>query len=268
VPDIAPFQTATADINVAVDGSVNMMTTASFSISLDNAVACKKSVSATAKFTIHSDDIPNDTTTETADSDKAPWTKWGAPGFEDLADEVWSRDVQGNGNYRFYGENFTSHSDTALVSPDLVVGAASNFVVTFAHAHDFESSPQNPGQPDTHWDGGLIEISNDGGATWKDVSAVANPGYNGTIANVIGADNPLADRPAYIARNAAWPNTNNVTLNFGMAFANQTVKIRFRIGTDAAAGVPDYLGWYIDDIAVQGITNKPFRTVKTNSKVC
>jgi hypothetical protein len=267
LPGIAPFQTATADVDVAASDSVAALTKAKFTIKLENAAACNASVSSQVTIRVQTDDLPNDTTTETVDSDKAPWIKWGAPGYESLTDDVWSRDEQASGNVRFYGQNFPSHSDTALESPDLVVGAAA-LVVTFAHAHDFESSPQNPGQADTRWDGGLVEITSDGGATWKDVSGFANPGYNGVIANVPDADNPLADRPAFVGRNPAWPSTNTVTLNLGNGFAGKTVKIRFRIGTDAAAGVPDYLGWYLDNIAVQGITNKPFRTVKGDAADC
>jgi len=267
LPSIAPFETGAADIVVALDGSFKAITKAQLTVTLDNPAACNPSLAEPVGIRVHMDDLPNDATIESADSDKAPWVKWGAPAYEDLAAGIWQHDEQANGNFRFYAEDFPTHSDTALVSPDLVVGGA-NLVVTFAHAHDFEVSPQEPGDPDTLWDGGLIEISSDGAMSWQDVSVFANPGYNGVIANVPDAGNPLADRPAYIQQNQAWPNTNKVTLDFGAAFANKTVKLRFRLGTDAAEGVPDFLGWYVDDIAVQGIINKPFRTVKADAAKC
>ncbi len=266
IQSISPFGIGTATLDVALDPGVTMITDAAFAVTLA-AATCTPSVMATRTLRLNVDDTANASATETADSENAPWTKWGAPGFEVVANEIWSRDLQANGNYRFYGQNYPAHSDTALVSPDLVVGAA-NFVVTFKHAHDFESSPQQPGQPDTRWDGGLIEITTDNGVTWQDVSMFAMPGYNGTIATVAGADNPLGGRQGFVARNAAWPNTNNVTLDFGAAFANKTVKLRFRIGTDAAAGIPDYLGWYVDDIAVTGITNTPFHVVTADATGC
>ncbi len=267
IANVGPFGIGTATVNVALDASVTAITDADFTVTIDNAATCDPSVQDTRTLRLNVDDTANAGTTETVDSQIAPWTHWGAPGFEALADKIWSRDLQANGNYRFYGQNYTTHSDTALVSPDLVVGAG-NFTVTFNHAHDFESSPQQPGNPDTRWDGGLVEITSDNGATWQDVSMFAMPGYNGTIANVMNADNPLADRPGFVGRNAAWPNTNTVTLDFGAAFANKTVKLRFRIGTDAAAGVPDYLGWYVDDIAAAGITNKPFHVVTADAPGC
>ena len=46
-------------------------------------------------------------------------------------------------------------------------------------------------------------------------------------------------------------------LDLGLALAGKQVKLRFRIGTDAAAGAP---GWDIDNIAVDGATNTPFST--------
>jgi len=267
IASVSPFQIGTATVNVALDAAVTAITDADFTVTIDNAATCDPSVQDTRTIRLNYDEKLASSATETVDSPQGVWSHWGAPGFEGIADEVWSTDQEANGNIRFYGQNYPAHSDTALVSPALLVGAG-NFTVTFKHAHDFESSPQQPGQPDTRWDGGLIEISNDNGATWQDVSMSSMPGYNGTIANVAGADNPLADRQGFVGRNQAWPNTNTVTLDFGTTFANQTVKLRFRIGTDAAAGVPDYLGWYIDDVTVAGITNTPFTVVSPDAPGC
>src|SRR5262249_38917825 len=84
--------------------------------------------------------------------------------------------------------------------------------------------------------------------------------YNGA-----GATNPLAGRMAYTRQNAAWPNNNTVTLSMGNAFAGKTVRIRFRIGSDALVHSPNHQGWYIDDIPVSGITNQPFATIVANT---
>ena len=96
-------------------------------------------------------------------------------------------------------------------------------------------------------DGG--EISRNGGP-WEDISTFVAPGYGGTL--FVGSGNPLGGRPAFVGRNAAF---NHLTLNLGTAFAGQTVRIRFRIGTDEAAAD---IGWEIDNVAFQGITNLPF----------
>ena len=94
-------------------------------------------------------------------------------------------------------------------------------------------------------------------------STLVTPGYGGTI--FVGSGNPLGGRQAFVGRNASYPARDHLTLNFGTAFTGQTVRIRFRIGTDEAAA--DY-GWEIDNIAFQGITNKPFAQFITDLAKC
>ena len=55
------------------------------------------------------------------------------------------------------------------------------------------------------------------------------------------------------------------TLNLGVAYANQDVKVRFHIGADESAGAP---GWEIDDVTVTGITNTPFTALTAETTVC
>ncbi|MBK8259471.1 MAG: M36 family metallopeptidase [Polyangiaceae bacterium] len=267
VGDIAPYQTVEAAVQVALGSAISSIADVNFTIQLNNATACNNQTTDARPARVHYDDTPSSSTTETFDSDNAPWILSGAPGFEALAGEVWAREKQANGNFRFYGQDFPAHSDTALTSPSINVGGG-DFTVTFDHAHDFEASPQNPGNPDTLWDGSLVEISQDGGVSWQDVSMFANPGYNGVIANIPDADNPLGDRPGYVKRNPSWPGTDKVTLAFGTQFANKAIQIRFRLGTDAAAGVPDFEGWYVDNIAVNGAANPPFHTVVSDGMDC
>ena len=62
-------------------------------------------------------------------------------------------------------------SDTQLQTPDLLVSPTENFVVTLSHRYSFEADT-------IFWDGGVIELSVNGGA-WEDVSTRVNPGYGG-----------------------------------------------------------------------------------------
>ena len=50
-----------------------------------------------------------------------------------------------------------------------------------------------------------------------------------------------------------------------MAFAGQTVRIRFRIATDEAA---NDIGWQLDNLAFQGITNLPFPSFVPDQSRC
>ena len=56
-----------------------------------------------------------------------------------------------------------------------------------------------------------------------------------------------------------------MTLDFGTQLAGMTVKLRFRLGTDAAVGAP---GWEIDDVAFAGITNTPFPAQVADRGMC
>ena len=93
-----------------------------------------------------------------------------------------------------------------------------------------------------------------------------NPNYTRTIYNSNNpADptlNPLAGKRAWGGASAGYPADVNVSLNFAMALAGKTIKVRFRIGTDEGTGAA---GWDIDDIAFGGITNTPFPSLVDNA---
>jgi hypothetical protein len=148
-------------------------------------------------------------------------------------------------NYVWHGPTFGLRADRALVSPALQVGAAP-FSFSFDHRYSFEADAT------TFYDGGVIEISADGGATWQDIGAA----YTGTISNC--CNNPLTGRMAYVGTSAGYPAKVNQTINLGTTYANQTVRIRFRIGEDEAFGFP---GWDLDNFVFNGLTNAPFTKI-------
>ncbi|HEY5936462.1 MAG TPA: hypothetical protein VIU61_17545, partial [Kofleriaceae bacterium] len=113
-----------------------------------------------------------------------------------------------------------------------------------------------------NYDGGVIEIAVDGG-DWVDVGNLADPGYGGPLTDVSG--NPLALREAFVGVSDGYPNFRKVTLDFGSQLANKSFKIRFRIGTDAAAGGP---GWDLDELEFHGLANKPFPNQDPDDTAC
>src|SRR4030095_9248727 len=125
--------------------------------------------------------------------------------------------------------------------------------ISFRHRHAFELGA---------WDGGVIEISTNNGATWTDIGAGAyNGATNAQTAAPIGAS-----RPAFVNRNLGWPNFVSAALNLGTTYANQPIRIRFRIGADETTGAP---GWDIDDIAVGGRPpSPPSSPVRWRKKKC
>jgi MYXO-CTERM domain-containing protein len=186
-----------------------------------------------------------------------------------------------------HGNDTGALSDEVLESPSLNVSSTVPFVMNFTHRYSFEF-----GQPDVdivYFDGGVIEISEDNGVTWKDAynygTSMVDPGYTQIIYRSTPApapdaampdagpstENPLADRPAFAGDSPGYPNSWLTTsLDFGNIFAGKTIKVRFRVGTDAGAGAP---GWDIDNISFGGsqfssLTNTPFGGITANAGTC
>src|SRR6185295_16908237 len=112
-----------------------------------------------------------------------------------------------------------------LVSPAMLVQAAQPLVITFKHRFSFESPV---------FDGGVIEITADGGATWTDVGAAA--GYNGVLGPT--STNPLAGRAAFVNASAGYPAFASKTVDLGTAYAGKVIRIRFRVASDAGTSSP------------------------------
>lgn len=103
--------------------------------------------------------------------------------------------------------DYPSNSDTRLVSPSLVVGAAEDLVLVLEqHRLEFETGPEGQNGPIVNWDGGLVELTTDGGVTWVDASTLAAVGYTGTIGDAGNkAHNPLNGRKGFVGRARAGP---------------------------------------------------------------
>ena len=127
--------------------------------------------------------------------------------------------------------------DDRLISP--VVKLSSTSHLKFWHRYVFEDG----------FDGGAVEVSIDGGATWIDVLAgggnFVSGGYNSHISPSYGS--PIAGRPAWSGGN---PNDamSQVDIDMG-AFAGLNVRVRFRAACDMfLAGSEPGVGWFIDDV--------------------
>lgn len=170
------------------------------------------------------------------------------------------RTVQVTSTQRFwFAPPGATRSDVWLTSPPLEVGAGP-FTVTFQHRFEFERDGARL------YDGAVVELSADDGATWADVGAAVTPGYVGTL--VTTADpNPLAGRAAFAGRSDGYPAFVQARLALGTAYANRTVRLRFRVGSDDVLRLSSR-GWEIDDVRVTGITNTPFPQLSLDPNTC
>ncbi len=94
------------------------------------------------------------------------------------------------------------------------------------------------------FDGGVIEVSTNGGGTWVDVlvaggSFVAN-GYNGPISSSF--DSPIGGRDAF-SGNLGWIET--IIDVSGVTLQSVPLQVRFRLATDNSVSS---VGWTVDDV--------------------
>jgi len=249
-----------ASITVAVDSELALSVVAS------GADGCEAQVNVAVAGDVGLDDNLAVSATENAEAVHSPWT----PGANVLGgwfgvEYLWGRALGTAGtagNHVLLGRDYGESSDTFFVSPPLVVGA-DPFTVTFQHRYSFE------GDAGAQYDGGVIEVSTDDGATWvdaftKSTTPTADP-YNGVL--FVGSQNPLGGRRAFTRASAGYATGVFVpqAIDFGTNLANQTVLLRFRIATDAGVGAP---GWELDDLVFTGLTNTPFNTVSNGGETC
>jgi subtilisin-like proprotein convertase family protein len=155
--------------------------------------------------------------------------------------------VPGSGNPKWVSSTAQSHSApnslfgvNAAVSSDMRISmdaavalGATPPVLSFWHNYNTE-----PG-----WDGGVVEISTNGGTTWLDLGAnMTQNGYNGTLGAGVG--NNLANRAAFTGNSGGFIQTK---INL-QPYANQNAMFRFRCGSDDNTAAT---GWYVDDILLR-----------------
>ena len=135
------------------------------------------------------------------------------------------------GSNAFVSSDVGSVSDKSLITPSIMLPTDSELV--FWHKHDFESDNDN-------YDGGVLEISTDAGASWNDLgNEITMNGYNGFLNGGFGQ--PLGAVSAFVDNLGTFTEVR-VDLS---AYNSQSVNIRWRIGTDQTVGAGD---WKLDDI--------------------
>jgi len=247
-PPSQPFQIVSATIDVTAAG-LAPLTVGDIDVELgDQALPALRAIYGKTKATFQLDEQTGAEATDTFDVRKIAW----APGHDTNLGGTgsWSRGTD-VANGWLHGDAIGTTGDHWVTSPALQVAASGELAVTMKHRYSFEQS--GTGATLTSFDGGIIEISSDGGQTWSDIGETI-AGYDGTLLEE-GSDNPLKGRKAFTGNSADYPAYQTKTLGLGPSYAGKSVLLRFRIGTDQGAGGP---GWDIDEIAFTGITNKPF----------
>lgn len=186
--------------------------------------------------TLFSDDVAGDAiawTTENVSGDAAAhWSKRIPPAGTGLATRAW------------YAGNSATTADQRLISPAIVLpaGPQTPIVLGFDAHHRYETD----GSTDC-WDGGFVEISTDGGATYAPLGNLRNLAdpYPGTLSS----GNPAQGELAWCRQ--PQPGTAIRTWFALDEFAGQSIRLRFRSTADSNTVGPTPNGWAVDNVLIQ-----------------
>lgn len=132
---------------------------------------------------------------------------------------------------RSYFSTYENSICIAVVTPPLELTAGEQPELSFWTVHDIESG----------WDGGVVELSDDGGATWSPLTVA--PPYPGSFNNGTDACGFSFGRPSFTGTDLTW---GRYTADLS-PWAGSEVLVRWVFSTD---GVQIEEGWYIDDVAI------------------
>jgi hypothetical protein len=258
-PPIPKFDESTASIPIALNGAAGIESTDIEVAVSSPQLGFPSALNVVSTHRLNYDVQPQASSTETFEPEGTVWTTAGDPTTLPNIN-AWQRRALSPIDHVYWGPDNNGTRDEektdlpdqqVLVSPTLHVGS-DPLTISFRHRFAFEVGG---------WDGGVVEISTDGGSSWTDVGGAA---YNGAI-NALSGSPIGGNHPAFVNRMAGWPNFATVNLDLGTTYANQDVKLRFRVGADQGIGAP---GWDVDDIAVSGLTVAPFPALVANAGSC
>jgi len=139
-------------------------------------------------------------------------------------------------------DNPSVASDKRLDSAQLTFFEGGGVRLTFRHNFNLEASEQNQG---LGYDGGVLEVSSDGGNTFQDVLAAGGSfvtgGYNRTIATDRGS--PIAGRQAWSGDSGGFITTVVNVPNFQTPGS----KLRWRMASDSTGSGE---GWRVDTVNI------------------
>ncbi|MCA9782991.1 MAG: T9SS type A sorting domain-containing protein [Candidatus Delongbacteria bacterium] len=137
---------------------------------------------------------------------------------------------------------YAAHADARLITPPILLQNWTR--LSFMHRMDAEISGASP---DSAYDGGVVEISLDDGASWIQLEPIE--GYNKVFRWLTGGGNPATHpftggTPCYSGLFDWQP----ASFDLG-DYTDQVVRFAFHFGSDDGTQLE---GWYVDDLQLSG----------------
>jgi bacillolysin len=138
-----------------------------------------------------------------------------------------------SGVHFLYADDYPATISDSYAAMKSSVTLPAGAFLHFAHAYGFEGP---------RYDGGVLEYSTNGGASWNDAAALfTHNGYDGTVST--SYSNPLGGRSAFLDDSHGY-----ISSRLDLAsLAGQSVRFRWRMGLDSSGF--DW-GWWLDDVRI------------------
>lgn len=184
----------------------------------------------------------------------APWTSSGTTnwGMRDTTD-TYGPQAPAVSGYRYAGHPSTdlpeypsSGANPGLIcyltSPTIDLTGITELYLSFNYWGDFEGGA-------TNFDGGIIEISADNGATWVQVDSQATGHLNPTYDSQLAGTGTLGTAWAYCYdTDPDWVSVSSQDLiALGYVSTGNQIRVRYTFASDALSGGQ---GWFIDDVRI------------------
>jgi Predicted solute binding protein len=138
-------------------------------------------------------------------------------------------------------------SDKYLYSPPITIVPVGTSFLEFRHNYNLEASDVDP---NVGFDGGVLEVSVDGGPFQDLGGSVLSGGYDRTISTVRGS--PIAGRQAWSGNSGGF-----ITTLVDVSFNGHTIVLRWRMASDESTSSQ---GWRIDSVYIFGERPTPSPT--------
>ena len=177
----------------------------------------------------------------------APWTTSGYAWDIRDTTNTYGPDTHAVTGYRYAGcpgadiAQYTGNQTGYLVTPTIDITGWDSSYLSFNFWADWEGTA-------TNFDGGIVEISPDNGASWIQIDSLAVSHINPTYDAELAGTGALGTAWAYCYDRYYWVNVGSMDL-MGLGYANpgDQIQIRFTFCSDpAAAG----MGWFVDDVRI------------------